>query len=335
MHSSQRSPHRRSQARPCAEVLENRSLLTGGAGNIFALVPGAIADTGGKAVVQFNLSPTEFTAPKGKLTLGIDVIPRQSSNLEPMISQVNNPPNTSAPQGIRSNNHHRVSRAQLLHVPGTSAVLTPLALSPNQPGEPANYSVTISAQKRTNGNFLAGFYLPGDADGNGVVDQSDINIIKAAQNSKNGDKNYKFDADANRDGRISRIDLNYAKKNLGVKTTVTPIVTANLDAASDTGDLDRNTMIRDVHFMGTGSPDSTITFSEINQKITNVSTTTDADGNYDIIVSLGEGMNTLEVTSVDAFGQTISGQISPVTYTPDPANPTPYAGLPLPDNLAT
>ena len=36
------------------------------------------------------------------------------------------------------------------------------------------------------------------------------------------------------------------------------------------------------------------------------------------MVPLGDGSNTFKVTTTDAFGQSISGQISPVTYTLNP-----------------
>ena len=45
-------------------------------------------------------------------------------------------------------------------------------------------------------------------------------------------------------------------------------------------------------------------------------TTADATGNYSIIVPLVRGTNTFQVTSTDAFGQTIQGNLAPVTYNP-------------------
>ncbi|HEV3165639.1 MAG TPA: hypothetical protein VGZ22_16550, partial [Isosphaeraceae bacterium] len=57
-----------------------------------------------------------------------------------------------------------------------------------------------------------------------------------------------------------------------------------------------------------------ITYTEVAGKAAPVTTTADSAGNYSIIVTLGNGANNFMVTSVDAFGQTISGKIAPVTF---------------------
>ena len=44
---------------------------------------------------------------------------------------------------------------------------------------------------------------------------------------------YVFDADVNRDGVINNTDLQIARENLGVTTKVSPVVSVNLDPASD------------------------------------------------------------------------------------------------------
>jgi hypothetical protein len=335
MQPSHRSSRRRPQARPSSEVLETRSLLTGGAGNTFAMLPGTVTNSGGTAVIPFTLSPAQFTMPKGKMVLGIDVVPRQNSNIQPLISQVTNPHKDLVPQAIHAIYNPHLSHAAVARGAGTRAVLAPVSFLPGSPTKPATYSVTVSAQSKTNGNFLLGFYLPGDVNGDGVVDQTDINLIKAAMGTKTGNTKYNFDADANRDGRIGPTDLAYAKQNFGVKILVTPTVTANLDPATINGATGtRTTSIQNVRFTGTDTPGAAITFAEINKKAPTVKTTVKPDGTYALIEPLGAGMNTFNVTSVDDFGQSISGNISPVTYTPDPAHPTANAGLPLP-NLAT
>jgi hypothetical protein len=335
MHSSQRSTRRRSQLRPCPEALEARSLLTGGAGNTFAILPETITNPGGSMTVNFTLNPAQFTLPKGKFVLGIDVAPMQNSNVQPLIKQVNTPQNTLIPQAIHTIYNPHLSHAAVARGTGTRAVLVPITLSPQQGNKPVTYSLVIDALSKTSGKFLLGFYLPGDANGDGVVDQTDIAAIKASLHSKSGDSKYNFDADANRDRRIGSIDLAHAQQNLGVRTTITPVVTANLDPATDTGTPARTTTIQDVRFKGQGTPGATITYSEINHHTPDVSTTVDTTGNYSVIVPLGPGMNTFKVTSVDGFGQTISGQISPVNYTPNPGVPVPNGGLPVPTTNPT
>ncbi len=69
-------------------------------------------------------------------------------------------------------------------------------------------------------------------------------------------------------------------------------------------------------FTGTASPDATITYAEnlSNPSQPSTNTTADASGNYTVVTSLAPGENVFQVTSVDAFGQTIKGSIAAVTY---------------------
>jgi hypothetical protein len=313
---SKTSSRRRQKATLCPEVLETRSLMTGGAGNTFALIPGTIDTPGGTATVPITIDTTHFTLPKGRLALGIDVVPEAGSTLQPLIQAVNNPHGTIVPQAFTSIYNPHLSHAAVGQGVGTRAVLAPLTLFPNQPNTPATYNITVTAQSKTSGNFLLGFYLPGDANGDGVVNQEDLALVRQSLNSRSGDVNYNFDADANRDGRIGKIDLAYTQQNQGVATTITPLVSANLDAADVSAAGSRITSKSTVHFSGKGTPGAAITFSEVTSKAPKVSTTADSQGNFNLMVPLGTGENTFQVTAADAFGQTIKGKISPVTYRP-------------------
>ncbi len=111
----------------------------------------------------------------------------------------------------------------------------------------------------TSGTYLVGFYLPGDVGGTGTVTQSDIKTIKSEHGLTAVSSNYTFDADANRDGVINNKDVQIARENLGVTTKVSPVVSVNLDPASDPG-ANRTTNFSTVHFAGTTTPDATVTF---------------------------------------------------------------------------
>ena len=69
-----------------------------------------------------------------------------------------------------------------------------------------------------------------------------------AQNS-----NYSFDADVNRDGVINSQDVKIAKEDLGASTKVSPVVSVNLDPASDPA-ANRTTPFSTVHFAGRRHP---------------------------------------------------------------------------------
>jgi hypothetical protein len=134
-------------------------------------------------------------------------------------------------------------------------------------------------------------------------------------NTRSTSPNYNFNADANRDGRIGKIDLAYTLQNQGVSTNISPVVQANYDSSNDISpQTPRTTSIPSAHFTGTATPGSTITYADSVSGVPSTTTTADSLGNYSINVPLAAGSNTFQVTSTDAFGQTITGTISPVTF---------------------
>ena len=192
-------------------------------------------------------------------------------------------------------------------------MLVPLTTPRGDALTSSTFTVKIAGAEDSTGRYLLGFYLPGDANGDGVVDGADIKAVRSARNSTPDDDRYTFDADADRDGRINNTDLKITQRNKGVKTTVSPIVSANLDPTTDSDVPDRRTTFSTVHFTGNVTPGATVTFSETTQKTTPVSTTADETGNYSIMIPLGPGVNSFRVTTQDAFGQSITGGIEPVT----------------------
>lgn len=287
-----------------AEALESRQLLTGGAGNTIALTRESIAAAGGTTTAAFVVDSSHFTMPKGRMVLGVDTVGGSSSTVVPKIIGVG--PHAAAPRGPHAH-------AKSASGGATNAVFATIKL-PKKGGASHNV-VTIQAQNHTQGDLLLGYYLPGDETGDGKVDQSDLSAIKAAIGKTVNDSTYDFDADANRDGKITRADLQIAMKNLGVTTTIMPDFTANLDPASDTGAADRITNTPNVKFTGQAAPGASISYAEVTGKSPGASTTADGTGTYTVSLPLSEGTNTFKVTSVDAFGQTIQGSIQPVTYT--------------------
>ena len=111
--------------------------------------------------------------------------------------------------------------------------------------------------------------------------------------------NYNFDADVNRDGIINSQDLKIAKEDLGVSTKVSPVVSVNLDPASNPA-ANRTTPLqhgslrrrchpqRDRHFLDQSSGTTT-------------TATADSTGAYSIMVPLVTGSNTFTVTTQDAI----------------------------------
>jgi hypothetical protein len=206
-----------------------------------------------------------------------------------------------------------VAKANNLGKSTTSAALFTLPVPAS--GQPAaHYTVQIKGLGGSTGQYLVGFYLPGDVAGTGTVTKSDIQTIHSLLGKTAADSKYSFEADVNRDGVINAQDLMIAKENLGASTKVSPVVSVNLDPASDPA-ADRKSPFSTVHFAGQATPGGTVSF--VNQASgATTSTTVDSTGSYSIIVPLVTGSNTFQVTTHDAFGQSISGAISPVVYSP-------------------
>ena len=127
--------------------------------------------------------------------------------------------------------------------------------------------------------------------------------------------NYNFDADVNRDGVINGQDLKLAKEDLGASTAVSPVVSVNLDPASNP-ELDGTTPYSSVVYEGNATPGATITFLDQASGVTTTTTAAAKTGTYSITVPLVTGSNTFTVTTMDAFGQSITGAITPVVYSP-------------------
>jgi hypothetical protein len=324
MNTSNRQPRRKRVTGFSLERLEERQVLSAGMGSTFAIMPGAINTAGQTSSVQFKLDPSQFTPGHGgKIVLGIDVAPDPNGTVKPEIVSV-----TNASGRVAASIHHSIYTASIIKAqkaakktitPVSSAVLITLPV-PKAGQTPGVYTVHVQGQGGSTGNYLVGFYLPGDVNGDGTVNSTDLQTMMSELGStpQAAGTKYTFDADANRDGRISLKDLQIGSENLGASTKISPVINVNLDPATDGPMHSRITNFNPVHFTGTATPGSTITFTEINKNSPGATGTTDSSGNFSIMVPIGDGSNTFNVSSTDSFGQTISGQIAPVTYTLHP-----------------
>ena len=295
-----------------AEVLEGRQLMTGGAGDTIALSTGTIAAVNGTTSSPFVVESGHFTAPKGHLVLGVDVVAATGSTLQPQIASISqgslHVATTGAPRGPQP------------HVKGSTADSTPHAVlaTLNLPHKgttfSASFTTKVVATAKTNGAYLLGYYLPGDVNGDGKVDPSDLATIKSLVGKTVNDSAYQFDADSNRDGKITMADYKIAKQNLGVSTTITPDFTANLDPSAQTSAGLRITNQSSVAFTGTAAPGAMISYTEQSGQTGTTTAQADSSGNYSITVPLIIGTNTFRASAADAFGQTITGTVQPVTY---------------------
>lgn len=301
------TPRRKAKRHPSLEGLEQRAMLTGGAGNTFALISGQIASPDQPGKVNVTLDRQTFQAGRKGLILGVDVVDEKDGKALPFVKDVTtsdgkklNPPKVDGP----------ASYVRLVSIPSFRG------------NKPLKAVVEVGTGAKQAGGFLAGFFLPGDVYGDGKVDQNDITAIKSTQGAQSGTDGYNFNADANRNGMIDAADLKIAQMNLGAKTYVQPILTANLDPASDSGAADRITNKREITFTGTTTPGAKVTVSEPDGRFQPITVVTDAKGTWKANVKLADGANKIHLEAIDSFGQTFSGDLSPVTYdaTVDPGS---------------
>lgn len=305
------------------EMLETRQMLTGGVGSTFAILPATITKAGGQASVSFSLNPAYFTDPGNKsFVLGIDVAAGTNSTAVPMISSVTTPTGKnlgvahavfdSAVKRSGAASTSKMSTATLVTIPGLEA----------KTAKSFTYKVNVTGLQKTSGDVLVGFYLPGDADGSGTVNQADINAIKygLGTNASDTTGKYAFDADANRDGQIDAKDIAIATKDLGVGTTVSPVISANVTPSQMVDPKARVTNLNHVTITGAATPNSVITYSETGS--TPLTVVADKTGAYTVNVPLLTGANTFSVSTSDAFDQKITGSINSITYTPGAVAPT-------------
>lgn len=305
------------------ERLEDRQMMTGGVGSTFAIIPATIATAGGHVSVSFSLNPSLFTNKGHKpFLLGVDVAPNTNSTANPIIRSVTTP--TGKTLGVTHSNFDptvKRSGVQGTTTLSSAALVTIPVLGPKT-AKSFTYKVNVDGLGKTSGSILLGFYLPGDADGSGVVNQADLNAIKYAMNTSASDTTgkYSFDADTNRNGMVTMQDFQLATKNLGIGTTVSPVISANVSPSQMVDPQKRITNKPTVTITGSATPAATITYSELG--ITPVTVTADKTGNYSITVPLLTGSNTFSVSTTDAFYQKISGAINPITYNPGAVAPT-------------
>ena len=226
------NPRRRRKLVSGPEQLETRELLTGGT-NIFAEIPGTVSTTNGTTAITFTIDPADFTLPRQAVTLGIDVAPASGSTIKPLISSVDDPHGDIVPQVFHSIYDPHLGYVAVASNPATSSVLAPLKLYPHQPDRPVTYTVNVTAVGQTSGSFVLAFYLPGDASGTGSVNSADLATVKSLQGARLNQANYNVNADANRDGRIGKIDTAFTLQNMGISTEHQPdIVQANYDTST-------------------------------------------------------------------------------------------------------
>ena len=134
----------------------------------------------------------------GKLVLGVDVAAATSSTsssttptVTPEIASITD----STGHVIRAQHTKydpKVAKANKLGNAPTSAVI--FSVNVPKTGQPAaDYSLQVKGLNSTTGQYLVGFYLPGDVAGTGTVTKADIQTIKKDNGMTAQNSSYNFD----------------------------------------------------------------------------------------------------------------------------------------------
>ncbi len=200
---SRRSARPRQSLRPL-EGLERREVLSAGNFAPIASIPGTVTP-GSTTSVVVNFSAGQITPThSGAVYLAIDAKAAPGSSAAPKVADV------VGPSGLISYSIDKTKTAEYI-----------IKLYPN-PNKPIKLTVDLTAQSQTAGGVIVDTYLPGDVNGDGVVDSADTTRIKAAYGKSAGQSGYDQYADINQDGKVGCFDLTLERANLGGRAATVP-----------------------------------------------------------------------------------------------------------------
>ncbi len=296
---------------PVAESLETRQVLSGGAGNTIAIIPSQITNPAQTTDVPFTINTRSFTAPTShKLLLGVAAVSNGSA-ASPQIQGVYDSHGTK----LSASTHAQGKAVKTTSgAPITPSLVAEIPMNGNQvQGSNKTFLLRIKGKSGSGaGAVLTGYYLPGDVNGDGKVDKTDIAAIQKLIGTNATSTNYNFNADANRDGKITKTDLQLAQQNLGAASSILPLISADLNPTNSSRIVSTST----VQLKGVASAGAEVAYTPVGSTTPSGSTTADGTGNYLVTLPLQPGSNTFKVASTDSFGQTITGSIAAITYQP-------------------
>lgn len=187
------------------EALESRNLLatsTGGAP--FQSLFGTVTEVGRPVEVSTSVTVSRVDDPDGP---GSPLL---------LNAEVRDDPNGADARVVRVTSS---ATPQITRPAGSSTYRIPTAATGPRTTDVA---ITVRPINGTIGDFNVDLTLAGDTDGNGAVDQTDLDRVLAAYGSREGEANFDAAADLNNDGRVGDIDRRDARHNLGARITFTP-----------------------------------------------------------------------------------------------------------------
>lgn len=191
--------------RPALDALETRATPSPVGGSVPIAMLGNMVETPGEvASLDFQLGTGRIDSNRRvPMLLAFTATPAPGSSVEPDIVRI------GSTQGLPSGN---------LSGP-TGPLFTQVAV-PSNAGPATTYRARVSGLNRTIGGYVLTAYLPGDTNGDGVVDRTDLAVVRTAYGSVAGSSQYRSQADMNQDGRVGTIDWIVTKRNLGARSSM-------------------------------------------------------------------------------------------------------------------
>jgi hypothetical protein len=169
----------------------------------------------------------------------------------------------------------------------------------------------VTGRSETTGSYVTTTELPGDLDGNGVVDLQDLDSFVPHYGSQIGERKYLAAADFNHNGRVGQDDARFILRNM---TPITPKIPLELDLRLAPGEeiqydgtaiSGATTMKKVVTIQGHTTPGSIVLqdngLGDYSFKGNAVAT--DAKGNFSLTVTNVDGININNFLVIDPYGQ--------------------------------
>lgn len=188
-------------------------------------------------------------------------------------------------------------------VPGGTASVTLASV------DPGTATFRPTAQGGTEGDYELDVSLAGDIDGDGRVDDRDLQAIRGALGRRADAEGVAPAADVNGDGWVGLLDLLVAVRNFGASTDTRPLETSfEIDPAADP-DGDGRIDADEVDVVGRTTPGATVRLDLGADGSFEQTATADDAGDFRFTVPLTDGANRVAVRVVDSFGQAATRQI--------------------------
>ncbi|HWE35236.1 MAG TPA: dockerin type I domain-containing protein [Isosphaeraceae bacterium] len=202
-------PPSRKSCRPLVEGLEGRLALSGGlAGSAIGIGQAVVSAPGQVVGVGATVAPQNLTPVHRTTVLGIVAAPTAGSSLAPKIVGATGPNGKRLPLQLRA---------------GFSPPHNGQANAFTQVGQPGTLTTLATGKSGTTGGVSVLTSLPGDVNGDGVVNFQDQQAFAAAWLTHIGDGFYNPNADLNHNGFVGLDDAKLLARNFATPGQPVPL----------------------------------------------------------------------------------------------------------------